>query len=587
MIKIHNLTMKNFMSIGNVSQSMSFTESELFLILGENLDLGGGDNRNGVGKTSIANALSYGLYGKPLVSIRLENLINKTNAKGMFVTIDFERDNVQYRIERGRKPNVFRFYVDNKELEQPESDSDEAQGENRMTQMEIEKILNLSHDMFKHLIALNTYTEPFLSMKAGDQRAIIEQLLGITKLSEKAEALKILIRESKNSVLQESFRIKGVMDANALIESNIKGLERKRDAWLHQHRTELVEIESDIQNLEGLNIEEEIELHHEKEVVDKTNHERVTLEKEHKTTKTQFDSYVSQLTALEKKHAVTETKSCHTCGQSIDDEMHKSLVDEINLQITELKVKRDFSQSHLRDLTEALESLGPKREIETFYPTIREAYEHKNSIQMLRQRQEKEKATNDPYSENIESLKQSALQEVNYEKINGLEKMQEHQEFLLRLLTNKDSFIRKKIINQNLSYLNKRLDHFLSKMGLPHNVNFLPDLSVEISEHGRELDFDNLSRGERTRLILSISWAFRDVYESLNEKYNLLYIDELIDNGLDLNGVEASLGILKKMSRDDKRCVHLISHREELAGRVDNVIKVVKENGFTSIESDS
>ena len=587
MIKIRSLTMKNFMSIGNVSQSVSFTESELYLILGENLDLGGGDNRNGAGKTSIANALSYGLYGKPLVSIRLENLINKTNGKGMFVTIELEKDGVEYRIERGRKPNLFRFFVDNKEVEQAETDTDEAQGENRMTQIEIEKVLNLSHDMFKHLIALNTYTEPFLSMRAGDQRAIIEQLLGITKLSEKAEALKQHIRESKNSILQETFRIKGITDANALIEKNIKKTERDRDVWCVKHRAELLEIESAIQNLEGLNIEEEIELHHEKEVVDKTNHERLTLEKELKSVRSQLEAHIKQLSSLEKQHQVTEEMTCHTCGQDIDDKMHKELLADIEKEITELKIKRDFSQSHLNDVIAGLEVLGPKKTVETFYETVREAYEHKNSIQLLKQRQEKEKATTDPYSDTIESLKNSALQVIDYEKINDLEKMLEHQEFLLRLLTNKDSFIRKKIINQNLAYLNKRLDYFLSKMGLPHNVVFLPDLNVEISEHGRDLDFDNLSRGERTRLILSISWAFRDVYESLNDKYNLMYIDELIDNGLDLNGVEASLGLLKKMSRDDKRCVHLISHREELSGRVDNVIKVIKENGFTSIESDS
>ena len=100
---------------------------------------------------------------------------------------------------------------------------------------------------------------------------------------------------------------------------------------------------------------------------------------------------------------------------------------------------------------------------------------------------------------------------------------------MLKLLTNKDSFIRKKIIDQNLSYLNTRLSHYLVKTGLPHEVMFKSDLEVEITQYGRDFDFDNLSRGERTRLILSLSWAFRDVYESINDKINLLFIDELID----------------------------------------------------------
>ena len=156
---------------------------------------------------------------------------------------------------------------------------------------------------------------------------------------------------------------------------------------------------------------------------------------------------------------------------------------------------------------------------------------------------------------------------------------------MLKLLTSKDSFIRKKIIDQNLSYLNSRLSVYLSKVGLPHDVKFKSDLEVEITQYGRDFDFDNLSRGERTRLILSLSWAFRDVYESLNGKINLLFIDELIDGGLDTNGVENSLSVLKKMTRENQRSIFLISHRDELIGRVSSVLKVVKEGGFTSFES--
>ncbi len=122
-------------------------------------------------------------------------------------------------------------------------------------------------------------------------------------------------------------------------------------------------------------------------------------------------------------------------------------------------------------------------------------------------------------------------------------------------------------------------------MGLPHLVKFRSDLEVEITMYGKEFDFDNLSRGERTRLILSLSWSFRDVYESMNGKINLLFIDELIDNGLDASGVDSALGILKKMGRENKRNIFLISHRDELIGRVTNVLKVIKEGGFTSLES--
>ena len=191
-----------------------------------------------------------------------------------------------------------------------------------------------------------------------------------------------------------------------------------------------------------------------------------------------------------------------------------------------------------------------------------------------------------PYTEQIEEMTGQALQEITYNTLNELTKLQEHQEFLLKLLTSKDSFIRKKIIEQNLSYLNARLTHYLDRIGLPHTVVFQNDLTVSIEELGRELDFDNLSRGERNRLILSMSWAFRDVFESLYQPINVLFIDEMIDSGLDTQGVENALALLKHMSRERHKSIWLVSHRDELAGRVENILKVVKENGFTSYNTD-
>jgi DNA repair exonuclease SbcCD ATPase subunit len=156
----------------------------------------------------------------------------------------------------------------------------------------------------------------------------------------------------------------------------------------------------------------------------------------------------------------------------------------------------------------------------------------------------------------------------------------------MKLLTNKDSFIRKKIIDQNLAYLNNRLTYYLDKIGLPHQVLFLNDLNVEITQLGQDLDFDNLSRGERNRLILGLSFAFRDVWESLYQNINLLFIDELIDSGMDTAGVENSLSILKKMGRERDKNIYLISHKDELIGRVNHVLRVVKENGYTSYAND-
>jgi DNA repair exonuclease SbcCD ATPase subunit len=118
-------------------------------------------------------------------------------------------------------------------------------------------------------------------------------------------------------------------------------------------------------------------------------------------------------------------------------------------------------------------------------------------------------------------------------------------------------------------------------MGLPHRVKFQNDLSVEITELGRELSYGNFSRGESTRLILSLSFAFRDVWENLYQGINLLFVDEMIDNGLDSVGVENAIGLFKELGRRRDKSVWLISHRDELMSRVGNVLHVIKEGGFT------
>jgi DNA repair exonuclease SbcCD ATPase subunit len=189
-----------------------------------------------------------------------------------------------------------------------------------------------------------------------------------------------------------------------------------------------------------------------------------------------------------------------------------------------------------------------------------------------------------PYTEQIESFKTDTLQKINYDNINKATTLLEHQQFLLKLLTDKDSFVRKKIIDQNLKYLNSRLSYYISQIGLRHLIEFKNDLSVEITDLGKEFDFDNLSRGEKNRVILSLSWAFRDVWENLYTPINLLFVDEVIDSGMDDAGVENCLTMLKSMARNRNKSVWLITHRNELISRVNNVLHVTKENGFTSFE---
>ena len=585
--KIKNLTVKNFMSVGNQTQAVNFDKEHLTLVLGSNLDLGGDDtgSRNGTGKTTIVNALSYALYGQALTNIKKENLINKTNGKAMLVTVEFEKNNIKYRIERGRKPNVLRLFVNDQE-QKTDKEEDDSQGDSRETQRSIEHMLEMSHTMFKHLVALNTYTEPFLSMRAADQREVIEQLLGITQLSEKAEVLKELVKSTKEQIVQETFKIESIKTANDNVQKSIDSLQLKSNAWNTKQENELENLGRAIVNLENVDIETELTLHTALKAWEELDTRLRSLNKQRAT----LESAVIQAEKTLKKYK-TEldslgNKKCHACEQELHDHKHEEMTATATQHYNEAFEYFQKMSAQLKQVEEEIGNGALPKKPDTFYDTEAEALGHKNNLASLEKSLEAKALEANPYNEQIEELKKTAIQAINWDSVNALSKLKDHQEFLHKLLTNKDSFIRKKIIDQNLTYLNKRLTYYIDKLGLPHKVIFQNDLTVEITQLGQDLDFDNLSRGERNRLILSMSFAFRDVWEGLYQNMNLLFIDELVDAGMDSAGVESALAVLKKMARERSKNIYLISHKDELIGRVNNVLRVIKENGFTSYSND-
>jgi DNA repair exonuclease SbcCD ATPase subunit len=680
-LTLKNITLRNFLSIGAVTQAVNFDSKELTLILGENLDLGGDGARNGTGKTTLIQGLTYALFGSPINQIRKDNLINRTNGKGMMVTLEFNSNGIDYKIERGRRPNILKFYV-NSNLQET---TDDAQGENKETQIDIEKSIGMTADMFKHIVALNTYSAPFLSLPGGDQRKIIEQLLGITLLSEKADLIKDKLRINKETIQQEEFKVKAVEEANKRVQEQIDALKRRQNLWQKQHDEALSKLVADYDELSKIDIEKELLSHKDLAVynekkkqleqyqailarqtawLQKRDSDIAALQKQYDTlshiniddelkahydlkvynaAKIELEGFNKTIKALEaslKKDQALVTKlqeevktleenKCYACGQDFHDENHASVINNKRdlLTISEgelaqtqndleknknsIYVLGDKPVTHYATETEAIKHSSELERIQqqiatknteedpysdqlvgndivlpampvTIYDNESEAVEHRTIVANLEKSIATKAEESDPYGEQIADMEKQALQEINFDRINELTKYGEHLKFLQDLLTSKDSFVRKKIIDQNLSYLNSRLTNYLDKIGLPHTVVFKNDLSVEITELGRELDFDNLSRGERNRLILGLSFAFRDVWENLYYPINTIFIDELIDSGMDTVGVENSMAILKDMSRRRSKSIWLVSHREELAGRVPQVLKVVKENGFTS-----
>jgi len=688
MIQVKNIKLRNFMSFGNVEQSVELHNQDLTLILGENIDLGGSDagSKNGVGKSTIFQGISYALFGTAINSIKRDNLINRTNEKNMSVTIEFAVRGIDYKIIRSRKPNSLKFFVNNKE----QSSEDDSQGDSRETQDAIERVLCMSNTMFNHIVGLNSYTTPFLSLKVAEQREVIEQLLGITLLSEKANAIKELIKQTKDSITAEDYRIRGIDESNKRIREQIDSLKRRQVLWQKKYDSDMLFLTTNYETLSAVDIEAELLAHKDlaiyvekkkqndayqsilarqtqwrnKNSTELAELERNLAERSHididaelrahrdlsawvvkSANMTSLQKLIDRCVADEKreqkvidklKAEVAELRAhkCYACGQDFHDDNHETVLAAKERALQEAALQALATNTQWLENTDALRALEPlgdrpvthyateseavrhsselealhakidakRAEIDpyseqlaeqtevklgarptTLYATEQEAVAHKTKVANLEQQIVTKSEEADPYSEQIAEMEGGAIQVVDYASIDELNRILKHQEYLLDLLTNKKSFVRKRIIEQNLSYLNSRLSHYLDRMGLPHQVVFQNDLSVEITELGRDLDFDNLSRGERNRLILGLSFAFRDVFENLFSPINLLMIDELIDNGMDAVGVDNAVAVLKDFVRRRNKSVWLVSHKEELVSRIDKILTVVKENGFTTL----
>lgn len=579
-IVLNELKIKNFMSVGNCEQSVFFNENLLTLLVGINKDKNIEGSSNGSGKTVCINALSYVIFGEPLSDIKKDNLINKLNTKDMIVSLTFVKDGTEYEIQRGRKPNVFKLLINDTEYEE----NNEARAASRDTQSEIEHIFNMSHLMFKTIIVLDSNNEPFLKLRDKDRKSIIEELFGITVLSKKADALKLKIKDIKQKIKDEETKINLKISNNERIENNIKNLETRKEFWDNTHVNKIEKLQNEIAEYKKIDIDVEIAKHKEYEEY-LSNYNNI----EHfKNVYEQLDRDIqNQINELDKKrNLLDEAKNhkCPECKQDIHSDVYEKivngLIDDIkNIEdnIIELESNKKIVEDELIE-----QSLNLKVfDYEFSYTSIHDVYAHASKLSSLEQDLKNEIDKCNPFGEQIENLKTSSLVEISYDDINALTVTEDHMNFLYKLLTNSDSFIRKNIINQNLSFLNKRLVFYAEQLVLLQHVKFNNDLSVTITKSGDEFDFSQLSTGERTRITLALSMSFRDVWERLNTPINVWFFDEIIDSGMDQQGIQDSIRLLEQFVDERKKDVVLISHKLDLAANIENILKATMENGFT------
>ena len=568
-----SLRLRNFMSFGNNYTDIDLTMEGTILINGENIDNGGA---NGVGKTTIINAICYALYNNPFDKISLKRLINNTNAEKdtlMEVFLRFTKGDKEYEIYRCRGSETsIEISCDGQDIT-----LDSVAENDRM----VVEIIGYSYDLFTNVIVFAGGMEPFLQRSVGDQRKLIEELFNITILSEKAKKLKDKIKITEGDINIQEAVIREQQNAVARYNKQVADAEARILKWEEDKEASIAKIKAQLTSIEGIDFDGERENHKSlKQVQDRL----VKLRAEEKELTKEGNVLSTKLEKNKKELGHLRDTKCPYCLQQFADADAKIKELEFEQNVIEDATKEwlGTADSNQHSLTEfAAEEARLKAEIK--HPNIEALLKIKNEAETLRDKLKQTEESTNPHLEAFEALLGESIKEANTKKLDDLKNLLEHQQFMLKLLTDKNSFIRRSIINETIPFLNDRLNYYTAELGLPHLVNFADDMSCTVSEYGRELDFGNLSNGEKKRVNIAMSLAFRDVLHHLHGRANCMFIDELDGGALDLPGVDSIIRVLKKKSRDDNLAIWIISHRPEMAGRFDTEITVRKENGFSAI----
>lgn len=584
MIRFKSISIKNFLSYGNIPTVIQLDRAGTTMILGENLDdTTNGITSSGVGKTTLVNALAYAVYDKPVSNISKDNLVNNINKKNMEVTVEFEQNGKTYHVTRTRKTksgaagNSVQLFVDGKDIT-PDSVAN--------TNIEIQKIVRIPYDLFVRIVTFSTSLTPFFDLpvraaSGPNQTDIIEELFDLKTLSEKANLLKEKIKDVERSLEIHKTRNDQLQREYDRHETQVESAKRRIDNWDVQREQEIIRIRTKLERLAGIDVESQRQFHLE---LAEVNTELKDAKVSQKDIERQLTTFTKEVKEKTKELEQLQDAKCPYCKQDFHGAAAK--IKECQTVIKVATKEVDSLSKSLIEADQLVEDLTTKRDTIKSQITVTdvdELLEIKSKASHYEKKIEELLIATNPFVEPLKELEDTELDPLDMSTINDLTTLIEHQKFLLKLLTKKDSFVRKTLLNKSIPFLNQRLAHYLSFLGLPHTVEFTHEMTAGISQFGRPLDFGNLSNGQQARVNIALSLAFRDVLQSLHEKINVCMFDEVLDVGLDGVGVQAAAKMLKKKARDDGLSLFIISHRNEIDSTFDRKMIVQMSGGFSSI----
>ena len=569
MIKFNAVTWKNFLSTGNTPIEIALNNSPSTLIIGD----------NGSGKSTVLDALTFGLFGKPFRRIKKDQLVNSVNGRDCTVEVYFDIGKRRYLVIRGIKPTRFEIYMDGKLVNQDASSRD-------YQKLLENNILKLNHRSFTQVVILGSSSFiPFMQLTAAARREVVEEILDIKVFSLMNYILKQRIKNNKessrdikyeNDMLQHKVTLQEnkISESKEKSKTSLKALEKK----MKKNADDMKKLEDEVLTLKGLVAEWEKDIlpKHEKVDEDRTELNRIKYRMDHKSSK-----------AKQEILFFNENDNCPTCEQHIDEEFKSKAIEErtnkmitsactmvsLDAELKEMDARIDLYEKIEKDKREHEVNIAKKNtSVESILNFNTDVQGQINDIQTAGSLLEEDKTRLQEYREDSKRIKKEK------------EKIQDQANYLniaKQLL--QDSGIKTKIIKKYLPIMNKLVNSYLNQLEFQVKFELDEQFNEKIKSRYRdEFAYANFSEGEKMRIDLALLFTWRQIAKMKNStNTNLLILDEIFDSSLDMNGTDEFLKILNTLSNEN---IFLISHKSDLnVDKFDSLIRFEKVQNFTKV----
>lgn len=568
MINFRKIRYKNFISSGNYFTEILLDRSQNTLIVGS----------NGAGKSTILDALCFGLFGKAFRNINKPALVNSINQKDCLVEVEFDIGNKQYKIVRGIKPNVFEIFLNGNLLNQSAAIKD--------YQEHLEKvILKLNYKSFTQIVILGSASfVPFMQLSAADRRAIIEDLLDIQIFSSMNSILKDKVAQNKENYNDNKYRIEFANQSYELQKEHIDKLKQNNEDQIIKFQNE---IETNNENVKKYLKESEVISKKISEIESQVG-DKDSIAKKIKSLNQLETQIETNLKKIKKDIKFFESSDdCPTCRQSIQEDFKKNQLTSLSAKakkcdhgLTELESKLNEEQEKLNLITEKLSEIQKLQlKLATNNTTVSEMNRYINKLNKQIEDLKTDKENLENETEKLDVIKKELTHLKNEQKVLIEEKSYLESASLLL----KDTGIKTRIVKQYLPVINKLVNKYLSSLDFFVNFNLDESFKETIkSRHRDEFTYSSFSEGEKQRIDMALMLTWRAIAKLKNStNTNLLILDEVFDSSLDANGTEYLMNILHMLEDVN---LFVISHKGDiLQDKFRSVIRFEKHNNFSRI----